>query len=118
VCRAFLGDSRFYEFLFKIDQDIAHRVQARGCSCGGVLHSARYPRKPGGVRCFLDVTYATRLRFRCAGDGRRRRSTLPSVRFLGRKVYLGDIVVLISALASISTVRGWANTAIICHLHK
>lgn len=98
MCHAFLSDSRFYQFLFEIDRDIAHQVQAGGCSCGGVLHSARYPRKPRGVRCLLDESYATRLSFCCAVEGCRRRSTPPSVRFLGRKVYLGVIVILITAL--------------------
>jgi hypothetical protein len=36
--------------------------------------------------------------FCCAQDGCRRRHTPASVRFLGRKVYLGVIVVLITAL--------------------
>jgi hypothetical protein len=98
VCHAFLSDARFYRFLFEIDQEIAIQVQVQGCSCGGVLHSARYPRKPRGVRFLLDESYETRLSFCCAVDGCRRRSTPSSVRFLGRKVYLGVIVILISAL--------------------
>jgi len=98
VCHAFLSDSRFYQFLFRIDQDIAAEVQAGGCSCGGVLHSARYPRKPRGFRAALDESYETRLSFCCSVEGCRRRSTPPSVRFLGRKVYLGVIVVLVTAL--------------------
>jgi len=99
VCHAFLNDAKFYRFLFDIDQDIASQVQAGGCSCGGVLHSARYPRKPRGLRSTLDESYQSRLSFCCAEEGCRRRTTPPSVRFLGRRVYLGVIVVLISALA-------------------
>jgi len=98
MCHAFLTDSRFYRFLFELDQDIARQVQADGCSCGGVLHSARYPRKPRGFRSQLDESYTIRLSFCCAKDGCRRRSTPPSVRFLGRKVHLGAIVILITAL--------------------
>ena len=98
MCHAFLNDSRFYEFLFRIDQDSAAEVQAGGCSCGGVLHSARYPRKPRGLPGVLDKSYQTRLSFCCAAEGCRRRCTPPSVRFLGRKVYLGVIVILITAL--------------------
>jgi len=98
VCHAFLIDSRFYRFLFDIDQDIARQVQAGGCSCGGVLHSARYPRKPRGIFSPLDESYETRLSFCCAEADCRRRSTPPSVRFLGRKVYLGVMVILITAL--------------------
>ena len=98
MCHAFLNDSRFYQFLFSLDQDIANQVQANGCSCGGVLHSARYPRKPRGLRSHLDESYSTRLSFCCAREGCRRRCTPPSVRFFGRKVYLGTIIILIMAL--------------------
>lgn len=99
MCHAFLIDSRFYRFLSEIDQDLAAEVQAGGCPyCAGVLHSARYPRKPRGLRFALDESYQTRLSFCCAREGCRRRSTPPSVRFLGRKVYLSVIVILIAAL--------------------
>jgi hypothetical protein len=98
VCHAFLADANFYQLLFQIDESIAEDVRARGCGCGGVLHSARYPRKPRGIRCALDESYESRLSFCCSQDGCRRRSTPASVRFLGRKVYLGVIVVLITAL--------------------
>jgi hypothetical protein len=110
MCHAFLSDSRFYQFLFEIDQDMAVEVQAGGCAfCGGVLHSACYPRKPRGIRSALDENYDYRLSFCCASAGCRRRTTPPSVRFLGRKVYLGVIVVLISALESGLTAkrRAW-----------
>ena len=98
MCHAFFNDSRFYQFLFRIDQDIAAEVQAGGCSCGGVLHSACYPRKPRGIRCALDESCESRLSFCCAIDGCRRRCTPPSVRFLGRKVYLGALVILAMAM--------------------
>ena len=98
MCHAFFNDSRFYQFLFRIDQDIATEVQAGGCSCGGVLHSACYPRKPRGIYCALDGSCETRLSFCCATDGCRRRCTPPSVRFLGRKVYLGALVILVTAM--------------------
>lgn len=98
MCHNFLSDPIFYRFLADIDQDIAAEVQAEGCSCGGVLHSARYPRKPRGIRFALDESYNTRLSFCCAEDGCRRRTTPPSVRFLGRKVYLGAMVLLMSAM--------------------
>jgi len=86
VCHAFHNDSGFYEFLFQADQGIAAQVQAGGCTCGGVLHSARYPYKPRGLRGMLDERYQTRLSFCCAREGCRRRSTPPSVRFLGRRL--------------------------------
>ena len=98
MCHAFFNDSRFYQFLLRIDQDIAAEVQAGGWSCGGVLHSARYPRKPCGTPSGLAASYERRLSFCCASDGCRRRCTPPSVRFLGRKVYLGAMVILVMAM--------------------
>ncbi len=98
VCHAFLTDANFYQLLFRIDESIAEEVRARGCDCGGQLHSACYPRKPRGIRSALDGNYGSRLSFCCSQDGCRRRSTPASVRFLGRKVYLGVIVVLLTAL--------------------
>ncbi len=98
MCHAFLTDTNFYQLLFQIDESIAEEVSARGCDCGGVLHSARYPRKPRGIRSALDANYESRLSFCCSQDGCRRRHTPASVRFLGRKVYLGVIVVLLTAL--------------------
>jgi hypothetical protein len=94
VCHAFLTDTTCYQLLTRIDESIAEEVRARGCRCGGVLHSARYPRKPRGLRSALDATYERRLSFCCAQDGCRRRHTPASVRFLGRTVYLSVIVVL------------------------
>jgi hypothetical protein len=98
VCHAFFHDANFYQLLTRIDESIAEEVRARGCDCGGVLHRADYPRKPRGERGVLDESYQRRLSFCCAEDGCRRRCPPPSVRFLGRKVYLGVIVVLITAL--------------------
>ena len=98
MCHAFLTDTNFYQLLTRIDESIAEEVSERGCDCGGVLHSARYPRKPRGIRSALDSNYESRLSFCCSQDGCRRRHTPASVRFLGRKVYLGVIVVLITAL--------------------
>jgi hypothetical protein len=98
VCHTFINDSRFYQTLFRIDQEIALEVQSAGCSyCGGVLHQACYPRKPRGIRSALDASYKTRLSFCCATEGCRRRTTPPSVRFLGRKVYLGIVIILVTA---------------------
>jgi hypothetical protein len=98
VCHAFLTDTNFYQLLFQIDESIAEDVRGRGCDCGGVLHAAPYPRKPRGIRYALDECYESRLSFCCSQDGCRRRHTPASVRFLGRKVYLGVIVVLLTAL--------------------
>ena len=99
MCHAFLTDSRFYRFLFRIDLDIAAEVQWGGClHCNGSLHVSSYPRKPRGIRFVPDESYESRLSFCCAEDGCRRRCTPPSVRFLGKKVFLGVIVVLVTAM--------------------
>lgn len=49
------------------------------------------------MRSALDSGYESRLNFCCAQDGWRERHTPASVRFLGRKVYLRVIVVLLTA---------------------
>jgi hypothetical protein len=73
-------------------------ARAAGCVvCDGVLHSSLYPRKPRGGPAELPG-YDWRHSFCCAVEGCRKRTTPPSVRFLGRKVYLGVVVVLASAL--------------------
>lgn len=48
------------------------------------------------------------MSFCCDVDGCRCRSTPPSVRFLGRKVYLGVMVVLITAMRQGPTPKGSA----------
>lgn len=94
-----MPDARLYQVLQKIDEDLARDAREAGCPCGGVLHSARYPRKPRGPSpSDLGDGYDKRLSFCCAKEGCRHRTTPPSVRFLGRKVYLGAVVVLATAL--------------------
>ena len=97
MCHALLGDARFYEQLLRFDEDLAARARASGCPCGGQLHSARFPRKPRGGP--VDLTgYDYRLSFCCDREGCRMRVTPPSLRFIGRRVYLGAVVVLVSAM--------------------
>jgi len=93
-----LSDSSLYTILLKLDEDLAAEVRERGCTCGGCLHSARYRRKARGVPCELDEAYSTRYSFCCAEEGCRRRMTPPSFRFLGRKVFAGAVVVLVTML--------------------
>ena len=100
MCHALLRDASFWRLLIRIDEDLAAQESAAGCPvCGGVLHRADYPRKPRGVpRALLDAGYARRLSFCCDRDACRRRLTPASVRFLGRRVFLGAVVVLATAL--------------------
>ena len=88
----------FWAFLFSVDEDLAMVTRVAGCACGGRLHGANFPRKPRGVRENLPECYRYRLSFCCDRDGCRKRKTPPSVRFLGRKVYLGAVVVLVAAM--------------------
>jgi len=90
-------DASFWSFLFSIDQDLAKTARQQACPCGGRLHSAKYPRKPRGSDN-LPGEYGRRLSFCCARDGCRKRMTPPSVRFLGRKVYLAAVVILVAAM--------------------
>jgi hypothetical protein len=92
-----LNDVHFQEFLLKLDSDLAADVRAQRCpDCQGVLHAAPFWRKPRGAH--VRHSFRIRLSFCCARDGCRHRTTPPSLRFLGRKVYLGAIVVLIAAM--------------------
>lgn len=97
--QSLLGDEKLLEFLLHCDCDLAEEARGGGCGrCGGRLHRANYPRKPRGGRATLDPEQALRLSFCCAAEGCRRRLTPPSLRFLGRKVYLAAVVVLVAAL--------------------
>ncbi len=88
----------YWLFLFSIDQDLANSTGKKACPCGGRLHRANYPRKPRGGPDDLPEEYCRRFSFCCDRDGCRKRVTPPSVRFLGRKVYLAAVVILISAM--------------------
>lgn len=97
--QSLLRDSSFFALLLRCDEDLAGEVRQGGCAaCGGVLHSARYHRKPRGGPEGLGAEYALRQSFCCAVEGCRRRATPPSLLFLGRKVYFGLWVVLLPVL--------------------
>jgi hypothetical protein len=94
-----LGDERLYALLQHVDEDLAAAQRAGGCPrCAGPLHAAPYRRKPRGVPRRWAEAYGRRLSLCCARPGCRGRATPPSVRFLGPKVYVGAVVVLVSAL--------------------
>ena len=97
--QAVLADARFHEQLLVFDRDLSAIAQAAGCGqCGGAVHAAPFGRKPRGGPAGLGRDYARRFSFCCAVDGCRKRKTPPSLRFLGRKVYLATVVTLISAM--------------------
>jgi len=94
-----LGDARFAHALLEIDVQMAARTRERGCPrCGGPLHRADYRRKPRGGPCHSGPDATLRHGLCCGREGCRRRQPPPSVRFLGRRVYLGVVVVLGAAL--------------------
>ena len=89
-----------FRFLSAIDSDLASRARLQGCSfCGGTLHSACYPRKPRGGSVEFEATAPTMRQSFCC-ENCRRRTTPESVRFLGRRVYPGFVMVLLSAMQS------------------
>jgi hypothetical protein len=97
--RDLLADATFHQLLLACDADLAEAARAGRCAlCGGALHSACYLRKPRGRPCRLGPEHDRRFSFCCAVDGCRSRATPPSLRFLGRKVYLAAVVVLVAIL--------------------
>ena len=97
--QSLLADANFHQQLLACDRDLAATAQAARCLiCGGALHVADYRRKPRGHPAALGEEYCWRFSFCCAVDGCRARMTPVSLRFLGRRVYLGMIVILVCAL--------------------
>jgi hypothetical protein len=87
--------------LLGFDQQIADAAHGGPCrECGSKLHWGSFGRKPRGVPVGLGPEHLRRFSLCCAADGCRTRETPSSLRFLGRKVYLGAMVVLISAMQS------------------
>jgi hypothetical protein len=105
IARELLRSGTFWSLFLSIDKDMAECTRQKGCSCGGRLHCANYPRAPRGGPGDLPDEYNFRFSFCCDRDGCRKRVTPPSVRFLGRKVYLGAVVILISAMRQGPTPR-------------
>ena len=90
----------FFEGLVAIDEAIVERAAAEPCrDCGGPLHRGDYPRKPRGGVMSAAESFARRFSLCCGREGCRHRATPPSVRFLGRRVYVGAVVIVASAIA-------------------
>jgi len=88
-----LRDIGFFKILLAVDRGISDRAKQNGCRhCGGILDVADYPRKPRGIED--QGQSLRRLSFCCRREGCRKRTTPESLRFLGRKVYTGVVVVL------------------------
>jgi hypothetical protein len=119
VYQAVLADTKFHEQLLAFDRDLAAAARAARCwLCGGALHSGVYARKPRGVPAGVSEAYRQRFSFCCAVDGCRKRTTPPSLRFLGRHVYLATVVTLISALMLGTTPSRLARLSVIPGLDR
>ena len=104
LCRSsMLSDPRVWLFLTQVDAAEAETCRAAGCPrCGGDLHSASYLRKPYGLS--VDLRDDAR-RFSLCCSVCRRRVKPPSVRFFGRRFYVGALFLVVSALAVAGGVR-------------
>jgi hypothetical protein len=91
----------FFKGLTAIDAAIVERASAEPCGdCGGPLYRGDYPRKPrGGLLAPAAEAFTRRFSLCCGREGCRHRATPPSVRFLGRRVYVGAVVILASVVA-------------------
>lgn len=97
--------SEFFEGLVAVDEAVRARVAAGGCDhCGGPLHRSDYDRKPrGGLAAAAAEAFGRRFSLCCGREGCRRRATPPSLRFLGRRVYVGAAVLFASIVAMAMT---------------
>jgi hypothetical protein len=93
------ANATFHDLLLACDHDLADQARRQRCQvCGSAVHSDNYPRKPRGRLRKLPAEHDLRLSLCCARHGCRKRKTPPSLRFLGRKVYLAATIILISIL--------------------
>jgi hypothetical protein len=82
-----------------MDRTLLGEARTKACArCGSALHASDFKRKPRGGPAELGEDADVRFSLCCADGECRKRHTPPSVRFLGRKVYLGAVVVLVSAM--------------------
>ena len=96
-----LADKRFYELLLGFDRQIADSAHEGCCQrCGAKLHCGSFARKPRGAPAGLGPEHCERFSFCCAARECRKRETPGSLRFLGRKLFLGAMVVLVTAMQS------------------
>ena len=94
LCQSHLADQQLHQLLEKVDADLAQEACQQGClHCDGKLHRADFDRKPRG-----GPQWDRRFSFCCAQEDCRRRRTPESVRFLGRRVYAGLVVVLVTVM--------------------
>jgi hypothetical protein len=99
LSHAIVFDPSFHQFLLELDREAAAETRAGRCrECKGPLDVGHYPRKPRGGPPGLGAEHDLRFSFCCRVDGCRTRHAPPTVRFLGRKVWLAAVVVLATAM--------------------
>lgn len=104
----------FFATLEALDRAIARRVAASQCPvCDGPLHAGNFPRKPRGALIAPEgEAFLVRFSFCCGREGCRKRATPPSLRFLGRRVYLGVVVIVASLVAQALGAAGARATSV------
>lgn len=104
MCHTVLHDCAFFHLLTRIDEEFAAATRLGRCPrCAGSLHVADYPRKPRGCPATVREAYSRRSSFTCGRCNAR--TTSPSVRFAGRRVYVAVVLMLGSPPGS-SSARG------------
>jgi hypothetical protein len=90
--------------LAEADAAIARAVAMERCPhCNGPLHQGNYKRKPrGGLFAGAAERFSLRHSLCCGWRGCRKRTLPPSLRFLGRRVYLEVVVLFASACAQVA----------------
>lgn|ERR1017187_2537324 len=100
-----------FAWLTEADRRLAKWVQAEGCRrCGGPLHQGNYRRKPRGAKLAgAAEAFGLRHSLCCGRRGCRRRVLPPSLRFLGRRVYVEAVVLVASVVALLLGAVGTAS---------
>ena len=81
----------FFHELRKHDYALFLKIKSEGCLlCRSKLDTSNFKRKPRGLGENEEVRYS----LCCRLEGCRKRITTPSLRFFGRKVYSGWVIIL------------------------
>ena len=95
-----LNSGTLFRGLCAIDRELASRTRAGRCPhCGNALHSAHFARKPRGELRDASPPPECRIRLGLCCGTCRRRALPPSVLYLGRRVYWGAAVLLVTSAA-------------------
>ena len=84
----------FCTLLFRIDKKIADHFHRNTTCCGKKIHRGNFPRKPRGIPEEVEELFNYRFSFNCQVRNCRIRYTPISLRFCGRKVYVGLVAIL------------------------